>query len=198
MEFARVFYEDGDVWGVHEGKYLRVLDGAPWEDWNYTGPEVRLARAKLRAPATGRLILVRESGSVSRKDASRIPAPGSPARCPREGMELLCGLAALIGADGAPCASTLFCGGAAGPFASEAPPEDGALILRVGGGTRWERPAGECLAALRDAVSRAAQEGPLAPGDLVAAASPVWHAMPGDEAELSAPGLAALRLTLAN
>ena len=197
MEFTRLLYEGEDVWGVHEGKYLRVLDGAPWEDWNYAGPEVRLARAKLGAPATGRLTVVREGGAVSGKDASRVLTQGGAVRCPGEGLELLCGLAALIGADGAPCAYTLFCGGGAGPFASDAAPAEGTLSLRVGGGTRWERPVEECLAALRAALESAAQKGPLRPGDLVAAGQPAWHALPGDPIELAAPGFSALRLTLA-
>lgn len=49
MKFVRVMYENRAEWAVVEEKYVRLIDRAPWEDWTYLGPEIRLARAKRTA-----------------------------------------------------------------------------------------------------------------------------------------------------
>ncbi|MGM9648721.1 MAG: DUF2437 domain-containing protein [Butyricicoccaceae bacterium] len=50
MKFVRVMYEGRAEWAIVEEKYVRLIDRAPWEDWTYLGPEIRLARAKRTAP----------------------------------------------------------------------------------------------------------------------------------------------------
>lgn len=46
MKFIRVLYENRAEWAIIEEKYVRLIDRAPWEEWTYLGPEIRLARAK--------------------------------------------------------------------------------------------------------------------------------------------------------
>ncbi|MGN1030946.1 MAG: DUF2437 domain-containing protein [Butyricicoccaceae bacterium] len=50
MKFVRVMYEGRAEWAIVEEKYVRLIDRAPWEDWTYLGPEIRVARAKLVNP----------------------------------------------------------------------------------------------------------------------------------------------------
>lgn len=52
MKFARVLHEDEYYWASIEGNYVRLIDAAPYEKWEYLGNEIKLAKAKFRAPAT--------------------------------------------------------------------------------------------------------------------------------------------------
>ncbi|MGE4549358.1 MAG: fumarylacetoacetate hydrolase family protein [Intestinibacillus sp.] len=59
MKFVRILHEDAYQWGVLEDKYVRLIDGAPYEDWSYLGTEIKAAKAVLRAPATsGKIVCV--------------------------------------------------------------------------------------------------------------------------------------------
>lgn len=59
MKFVRILADDEYQWGVWEDKYIRLIDGAPYENWTYLGTELKAAKVQLRAPATpGKIVCV--------------------------------------------------------------------------------------------------------------------------------------------
>ncbi|WP_087064686.1 fumarylacetoacetate hydrolase family protein [Intestinibacillus massiliensis] len=59
MKFVRILLDDEYQWGVLEGKYVRLIDGAPYEGWSYLGTELKASKAKFRAPAApGKIVCV--------------------------------------------------------------------------------------------------------------------------------------------
>lgn len=59
MKYVRVLIEGACEWGVLEDKYVRLIDGAPYERWDYLGTEIKVSKAVLRAPATpGKIVCV--------------------------------------------------------------------------------------------------------------------------------------------
>lgn len=180
MMFARVFYDDAPEWGVAEGKYVRLIDGAPYEQWQYLGTEVRAARADFCTPVTGRLYCARLAGGTpSSKTAARVPAPGEGLPCPKEGMEALCGLAALYGADGVPYGFAAYGGGALGAWVLTELPEGGMLSVLVGGKLRGELLVSELRKALLEHAPLAQEE-----GDAVAAVQACGLLLPGDTMDI--------------
>lgn len=59
MKFVRILFEDAYEWGILEDNYVRLIDGAPYENWSYLGKEVKIAKVQFRAPVTpGKIVCV--------------------------------------------------------------------------------------------------------------------------------------------
>lgn len=196
MVCARLLYNGQPEWGILEEKYVRLIDSAPYDAWNYLGTEVRIARAKFCPPVTGQLICVPNDGKEKfmRKNAARVGMPGPELPCPPDGLAFLCGLAALLGPNGTPYGYMLYTGGAIGPFFTDTLLADGVITVYVNGEMRMEQPVAACHAALLHALQRAGQQTTLNTGDVVASVSSAGKLYCGDKAELQLPGLDVLRL----
>lgn len=100
MQFTRVLYEDVPEWGLIEGKYARLIDRAPYQEWDYTGLEVRIFKAQYAKMLTGRSITVRtDNSSVLKKSAAKVYSMQDQINCKPEGMELFVGLTMLVEKD---------------------------------------------------------------------------------------------------
>lgn len=59
MKFVRILLDNEYQWGILEDKYVRLIDGAPYEDWSYLGTEIKVSKAVLRAPVVpGKIVCV--------------------------------------------------------------------------------------------------------------------------------------------
>ncbi len=192
MRFARLFYEDAYEWGIVEEKYVRLIDAAPWEDWRYSGAQVRTARAKFHPASTGQLICVQEHG-MRRKNASRVLPPSETLPCPPAGMDCLCGLAAVLGADGAIFGYTLANGFSVGPYVTDTLPDAETLTISVGEDARRTDSAHMLKDRLAQAVAQAAADCALCMGDVVALCLPAGRVLPTEVLHMEIPSIGTLR-----
>lgn len=196
MRFARLFYEDEYEWGVVEEKYVRIIDAAPWEDWRYSGAQVRTARAKFHPASTGQLICVHEDGTSSRKSASRVLLPSDALPCPPAGMHCLCGLAAVLGENGAVFGYTLANGFSVGPYVTDTLSDADTLTITVEEEVRRTDAVSMLRGRLTQAVAQMAGDCVLSPGDVVALCMPAGMLLPASMLSVETPAIGALRATV--
>ncbi len=196
MRFARLFYEDAYEWGVVEEKYVRIIDAAPWEDWRYSGAQVRTARAKFHPASIGQLICVHEDGTSSRKGASRVLSPSDALPCPSAGMDCLCGLAAVLGENGAIFGYTLANGFSVGPYVTDVVSDTDTLTITVEEEVRRTDNVSMLRERLTQAVEQIAGDCVLSAGDVVALCLPAGKLLPASMLSVEMPAIGALRATV--
>lgn len=196
MRFARLLYEDAHEWGVVEEKYVRIIDAAPWEDWRYSGAQVRTARAKFHPASIGQLVCVHEDGTNSRKNASRVLSPSEALPCPPTGMDCLCGLAAVLGENGTIFGYTLANGFTVGPYVTDTLLDMDTLTILVGEDMRRADAVSMLRERLTQAVARTAEDCMLSAGDVVALCLPAGKLLPASVLSVETPAIGTLRAAI--
>ncbi|WP_270182194.1 fumarylacetoacetate hydrolase family protein [Alkalihalobacillus sp. CinArs1] len=78
MKFARFSYQNKTSFGVVERNTLKVIDGNPFSDWNYSGEQVPLDHAELLSPVTPQKVIGIGANYVEKKEALPEELPEIP------------------------------------------------------------------------------------------------------------------------
>lgn len=186
MVFARVMYEERPYWAVLEGKYLRLIDGAPHEPWEYRGTQVRVARAQLCAPCTSQLHCIHaDTGAHTYKAAARVAAPMQAIALGRKAeMDCLCGIAVMIGAQGIQ-GYTAYGAATIGPYVEETLCAQASVQVVVNGAVR----ACVAVAPWLEMLQQQLAQGTFAIGDVVACVAPFGKLEIGDTLAVKIEGI---------